>query len=87
MLAIYAVLIDGASGALVKQAEAAGAKTLMMTGSPDRIVELDGAGPDSMPIHRSWRDLSCLRRASAVFSFNDEDAARAGHDPNRGPIA
>ena len=44
MLATDAVLIDGESGALAKQVEAAGAKTLMMTGSPDRIVEFDGAG-------------------------------------------
>jgi DNA-binding response OmpR family regulator len=44
LLATDAVLTDGSSGTLVKQAEAAGAKTLMMTGSPDRIVEFDGAG-------------------------------------------
>jgi hypothetical protein len=29
---------------LVQQAEAAGAKTLMMTGNLDRIAEFDGAG-------------------------------------------
>jgi DNA-binding response OmpR family regulator len=28
----------------VQQAESAGAKTLMMTGNPDRIIEFDGAG-------------------------------------------
>jgi DNA-binding response OmpR family regulator len=27
-----------------RQAEAAGANTLMMTGNPDRIIEFDGAG-------------------------------------------
>src|SRR3954452_16967736 len=44
LLATDAVLIDGSSETLTKQAEAAGAKTLMMTGNPDRIVEFDGAG-------------------------------------------
>ena len=38
------VLTDGSSTSLVKQARTAGAKTLMMTGSPDRIVEFDGSG-------------------------------------------
>jgi DNA-binding response OmpR family regulator len=44
LLATDVVLTDGSSAALTKQAEAAGAKTLMMTGNPDRIVEFDGAG-------------------------------------------
>jgi DNA-binding response OmpR family regulator len=44
LLATDAVLTDGSSGTLAKQAEAAGTKTLMMTGSPDRIVEFGGAG-------------------------------------------
>jgi DNA-binding NtrC family response regulator len=44
MLATDVVLIDGSSAGLLKQAEAAGTKTLMMTGNPDRIVEFDGAG-------------------------------------------
>jgi DNA-binding response OmpR family regulator len=44
LLATDVVLIDGSSTSLVKQAEAAGAKTLIMTGSPDRIVEFDGSG-------------------------------------------
>jgi DNA-binding NtrC family response regulator len=44
MLATDVVLIDGSSASLVKQAEAAGTKTLMMTGNPDRIVEFAGAG-------------------------------------------
>jgi DNA-binding response OmpR family regulator len=37
-------LTDGLSTNLVHQAEAAGAKTLMMTGNPDRIIEFDAAG-------------------------------------------
>jgi DNA-binding response OmpR family regulator len=44
LLATDAVLADGSSTNLVQQAAAAGAKTLMMTGSPDRMIEFDGAG-------------------------------------------
>jgi DNA-binding response OmpR family regulator len=44
LLATDVVLTDGSSTSLVKQAQTAGAKTLMMTGSPDRIVEFDGSG-------------------------------------------
>jgi hypothetical protein len=44
LLATDAVLIDGSSETLAKQAGVAGAKILIMTGSADRIVELDGAG-------------------------------------------
>jgi DNA-binding response OmpR family regulator len=44
LLATDAVLTDGSSTNLTRQAEAAGSKTLMMTGSADRIVEFDGAG-------------------------------------------
>jgi DNA-binding response OmpR family regulator len=38
------VLIHDSSTSDAKQAEAAGAKTLMMTGNPDRIVEFDRSG-------------------------------------------
>jgi DNA-binding response OmpR family regulator len=44
LLATDAVLADGSSTNLVQQAAARGAKTLMMTGSPDRMIEFDGAG-------------------------------------------
>jgi len=44
LLAIDAVLADGSSTNLVQQAAATGAKTLMVTGSPDRMIEFDGAG-------------------------------------------
>jgi DNA-binding response OmpR family regulator len=44
LMATNAVLIDGSGISLAKQAEAAGAKILMLTGSPDRIVEFDGSG-------------------------------------------
>src|SRR5215472_13031758 len=43
LLATDVVLSDGSSTSLTQQAEAAGAKTLMMTGNPDRIVEFDAA--------------------------------------------
>ena len=44
VLATDAVLTDGSSTNLAQQAKTAGAKTLMMTGSADRIVEFDAAG-------------------------------------------
>ena len=44
LLATDAVLVDGSSTSLVQQAETAGAKTLMMSGSPDRIMAFEGAG-------------------------------------------
>ena len=44
LLATNVVLIDGSGTNLAKQAEAAGAKVLMITGSPDRIVGFDGSG-------------------------------------------
>jgi DNA-binding response OmpR family regulator len=44
LLATDGVLIDGSSTSLVRQAETAGAKTLIMTGSPDRIIECEAAG-------------------------------------------
>jgi DNA-binding NtrC family response regulator len=44
LLATDAVLIDGSSTNLTKQAEASGAKILMMTGSADRIVQFEGTG-------------------------------------------
>ena len=36
LLATDGVLTDGSSGSLVQQAQSAGARTLMMTGNPDR---------------------------------------------------
>jgi len=44
LLATDGVLIDGSSTNLAQQAEELGAKTLRMTGSPDRIIEFYGAG-------------------------------------------
>jgi hypothetical protein len=39
LLATNVILTDGSSTTLVQQAEAAGAKTLIMTGNPDRIID------------------------------------------------
>lgn len=44
LLATDVTLTDGSSTGLIQQATELGAKTLMMTGNPDRIVEFDGAG-------------------------------------------
>lgn len=44
LLATDVVLVDGLSARLVERATASGAKTLMMTGNPDRILEFGGAG-------------------------------------------
>jgi DNA-binding response OmpR family regulator len=44
LMATNVVLIDGSGISLAKQAEAAGVKILMITGSPDRIVEFDSSG-------------------------------------------
>ena len=43
LLATDVVLTDGSSTNLAKRAAGLGAKTLMMTGNPDRIIEFDGA--------------------------------------------
>ena len=44
LLATDAVLTDGSSASLTNKARRGGAKVLMMTGNPDRIIEYDGAG-------------------------------------------
>ena len=44
LLATDVILTDGSSASLAKRAEQLGARTLMMTGSSDRIIEFDGAG-------------------------------------------
>jgi two-component system, OmpR family, response regulator len=41
LLATNVVLIDGSGTSLTEQAKARGAKVLMLTGSPERIVEFD----------------------------------------------
>jgi len=44
LLATNVVLTDGSGVTLATQAKTAGAKVLLITGSPDRVVEFDGSG-------------------------------------------
>ena len=44
LLATDVTLTDGTSAGLVQRATEFGAKTLMMTGNPERITEFDGSG-------------------------------------------
>jgi DNA-binding response OmpR family regulator len=66
LLATDAVLIDRSSGILSKLAEAAGAKTLMMTGSPDRIIEFDGAGQPYLS--KPFQPEAFLERVREILS-------------------
>ena len=66
LLAADAVLIDGSSTSLTKQAEAAGAKILMMTGSPDRIIEFDGAGQPSLS--KPFSPEASLQRVGEILA-------------------
>jgi DNA-binding response OmpR family regulator len=72
LLATDVVLTDGSSTSLVQQAEAAGAKTLMMTGNPDRIIEFDGAGKPYLskpfrPEAFMQRVQECLRQSERII--------------------
>jgi DNA-binding response OmpR family regulator len=51
---------------LAKQAEAAGAKVLMITGSPDRIVEFDGSG--QRYLSKPFPPEAFLRRVQEMLS-------------------
>ena len=68
LLATDVVLTDGSSTSLAKQAEAAGAKTLMMTGSPDRIVEFDGSGQPYLS--KPFPPEAFLQRVEQILSTN-----------------
>jgi DNA-binding response OmpR family regulator len=66
LMATNVVLIDGSGIGLAKQAEAAGAKIVMLTGSPDRIVEFDGSGQRYL-----WKPFppeAFLRRVQEILS-------------------
>jgi hypothetical protein len=59
----HLVHTDGSSAGLVKQAEAAGAKTLMMTRNPDRIIEFDAVRQVcSQPRRRYSRRVGTVRK-------------------------
>ena len=66
LLATDVVLTDGSSTSLVKKAETAGAKSLMMTGSPDRIVEFDGSGQPYLS--KPFQPEAFLRRVEQILS-------------------
>jgi hypothetical protein len=65
LLASDVILIDGSSASLVQQAEVAGAKILMMTGNPDRIVDFDAVGQPHLskpcPPDFSWNEFGSPR--------------------------
>ena len=66
LLATDVVLTDGSSTSLVKQAETAGAKTLMMTGSSDRSVEFDGSGQPYLS--KPFPPEAFLRRVEQILA-------------------
>ena len=60
------VLTDGSSTNLAKQAEAAGARVLMITGSPDRIIEFDASGQPYLS--KPFPVVAFLRRVQEVLA-------------------
>jgi DNA-binding response OmpR family regulator len=66
LLATNVVLTDGSSASLAKQAEAGGAKTLMITGSPDRMIEFDGSG--QRYLSKPFTPEAFLRRVQEILS-------------------
>jgi DNA-binding response OmpR family regulator len=66
LLATNVVLTDGSGTRLAKQAEAAGAKILMITGSPDRMIEFDGSG--QRYLSKPFPPEAFLRRVEEMLS-------------------
>jgi DNA-binding response OmpR family regulator len=66
LLATNVVLTDGSGTNLAKQAEAAGAKVLMITGSADKIVEFDGSGQPYLS--KPFPVEAFLRRVQQILS-------------------
>jgi len=66
LLATDVVLTDGSSMSLAQQAQAAGVKILMMTGSPDRMVEFDGAGQPYLS--KPFRSEAFLQRIEEMLA-------------------
>ena len=60
------VLTDGSSTNLAKQAEAAGARVLMITGSRDRIIEFDASGQPYLS--KPFPPEAFLRRVQEILS-------------------
>jgi DNA-binding response OmpR family regulator len=72
LLATDVVLIDGSSTTLVQQAQAAGARTLIMTGNPDRIVEFEGARQPYLS--KPFRAEAFLQRVDEILAAKASDA-------------
>jgi two-component system, NtrC family, response regulator AtoC len=72
LLATDVVLIDGSSTTLVQQAQAAGARTLIMTGNPDRIVEFEGARQPYLS--KPLRAEAFLQRVEEILAAKASDA-------------
>jgi DNA-binding response OmpR family regulator len=68
LLATNVVLTDGSGAILAKRAEAAGAKTLMITGSPDRIIEFDGSG--QRYLSKPFPPEAFLRQIQEILSLS-----------------
>ena len=66
LLATNVVLTDGSGTILAKQAEARGAKILMITGSPDRMIEFDGSG--QRYLSKPFTLEAFLRRVQEILS-------------------
>jgi DNA-binding response OmpR family regulator len=66
LLATNVVLTDGSGTILANQAEARGAKILMLTGSPDRMVEFDGSG--QCYLSKPFPPEAFLRRVQEILS-------------------
>jgi DNA-binding response OmpR family regulator len=66
LLATNVVLTDGSGTRLAKQAEAVGAKILMITGSPDRMIEFDGTG--QRYLSKPFPPEAFLRRVQEILS-------------------
>jgi DNA-binding response OmpR family regulator len=67
LLATNVVLTDGSGTSLAKQAEAGGAKILMITGSPDRMIEFDGTG--QRYLSKPFPPEAFLRRVQEILSL------------------
>jgi len=66
LMATNVVLIDGSGISLAKQARAAGVKILMITGSPDRIVEFDSSGQSYLS--KPFAPEAFLQRVQEILS-------------------
>jgi DNA-binding response OmpR family regulator len=67
LLATNVVLTDGSGAILAKRAGVAGAKTLMITGSPDRMIEFDDAG--QRYLSKPFPPEAFLRQVQEILSL------------------